>query len=120
MSEERRKRQSEREGDASVEKKKKIRNYSVGLVLLAAAFIAGRYYRHYENHKYDAFAQCLAAKQVKMYGLYYCPHCLDQKEMFGDAFHYVPYVECAVKGTNEETPECIAAGLKQFPSWKFG
>ena len=35
-----------------------------------------------------------------MYGLYWCPHCIEQKEMFGDAFHYVPYVECAIKGSS--------------------
>ena len=63
--------------------------YGVVLILLAAAFVAGRYYR---NHKYDSFAKCLASKQAKMYGLYWCPHCIDQKEMFGEAFHYVPYV----------------------------
>ena len=34
-----------------------------------------------------------------MYGLYWCPHCIEQKEMFGAAFHYVPYVECAIKGS---------------------
>ena len=34
-----------------------------------------------------------------MYGLYWCPHCIEQKQMFGEAFHYVPYVECAIKGS---------------------
>jgi hypothetical protein len=120
MSEERRKRKTERDVGMSDDNKKKIRNYAVVAVLLGCAFIGGRYYRHYQNHKYDGFAQCLAAKQAKMYGLYYCPHCLDQKEMFGDAFHYVPYVECAVKGTSEEAAECKIAGVKLFPSWQFG
>jgi hypothetical protein len=117
MSEERRKRQEERNGGASDGKTKKGLVYGVVLVLLASAFIAGR---HYRNHKYDAFAQCLAAKQTKMYGLYWCPHCIEQKEMFGDAFHYVPYVECAIKGSSEMAPACKAAGLKLFPSWQFG
>jgi hypothetical protein len=55
-----------------------------------------------------------------MYGLYWCPHCLEQKEMFGASFHFVPYVECAIKGSSEMAPECKAAGLKLFPSWQFG
>jgi hypothetical protein len=55
-----------------------------------------------------------------MYGLYWCPHCAEQKEMFGRAFRYVPYVECAIKGGGGITPECKAAGLKLFPSWQFG
>lgn len=118
MSEERRKKQLERESAAPGDpKRKKMLTYGVVLVLLAAAFIAGRYYR---NHKYDSFAKCLASKQAKMYGLYWCPHCIEQKEMFGDAFHYVPYVECAIKGSSELATECKIAGVKLFPSWQFG
>jgi hypothetical protein len=55
-----------------------------------------------------------------MYGLYWCPHCADQKAEFGESFHYVPYVECAIKGSKELTPGCKAAGVKLFPSWQFG
>ncbi len=117
MSEERRKRREERDASARDGKSKKMLLYGGILILLAAAFIGGRYYR---NHKYDSFAKCLAAKQVKMYGLSWCPHCIDQKEMFGDAFHFVPYVECGINVTKEETPECKAAGLTLFPSWQFG
>jgi hypothetical protein len=118
MSEERRKRQQGHDvGGSSDGKAKKFLTYGGILVLLLGVFIAGR---HYRNHKYDSFAQCLAAKQTKMYGLYYCPHCLDQKEMFGESFHYVPYVECAIKGSSDEAAECKVAGVKLFPSWQFG
>jgi hypothetical protein len=117
MSEGRRKRREERDASARDGKSKKMLMYGGILILLAAAFIGGRYYR---NHKYDSFAKCLATKQAKMYGLSWCPHCIDQKEMFGDAFHYVPYVECGINVTKEETPECKAAGLTLFPSWQFG
>lgn len=87
------------------------------VVLFMLAFAGGRYYR---NHKYDSFANCLASKQAKMYGLYWCPHCADQKRMFGSSFEYVPYVECAIRGSRELAPECKAAGVKLFPSWQFG
>jgi len=120
MSEERRKRQQERTDSASnADKRKRLFVYAVIAILLAAAYLAGRYYR---NHKYDSFAKCLASKQAKMYGLYWCPHCADQKRMFGDAFHYVPYVECAVgpPGSGQLAPACQAAGVKLFPSWQFG
>ena len=81
MSEERRKRQQERDGGATVTARRRRFSFMpASLILLAGAFIAGRYYR---NHKYDSFAQCLATKQAKMYGLYWCPHCVEQKEMFG-------------------------------------
>lgn len=118
MSEERRKRQAGREGStASDGKAKKMFSYGVILILVVGAFIGGRYYR---NHKYDAFAKCMATKQAKMYGLYWCPHCIEQKEMFGGAFHYIPYVECAIKGSSEVAPACKVAGVKLFPSWQFG
>jgi hypothetical protein len=115
MSEERRRRQQERE--AKPVDLRKIFTWGGVVILFVAAYYAGWYHR---NHKYDAFAQCLAAKHAKMYGLYWCPHCQDQKEKFGASFRYVPYVECAIKGSRELAPECKAAGVKLFPSWQFG
>jgi hypothetical protein len=116
MSEERRKRRQNREGDAP--KNRKTWRYAIVLALFAVVFLAGRYYR---DHKYDSFAKCLATHQAKMYGLYWCPHCAEQKEMFGAAFRYVPYQECALKEKpGEMAPQCKAAGVKLFPSWQFG
>ncbi|MGO9086334.1 MAG: hypothetical protein ACLQBK_13995 [Candidatus Sulfotelmatobacter sp.] len=118
MSEERRKRQQDRQGaDEGAGNGRKYLKWGGVLLLLLAAFVAGRYYR---NHKYDSFAKCLAARQAKMYGLYWCPHCIEQKEKFGASFRYVPYVECAIKGTSEMAPACKIAGAKLFPSWQFG
>ena len=98
-------------------KSKKALIYVGILILFAAAYLAGLYYK---NHKYDSFAKCLAGKQAKMYGLYWCPHCADQKAMFGSSFKYVPYVECAIRGSKELAPECKTAGVKLFPTWQFG
>lgn len=118
MSEERRKRQQQRQDASPLEgRKKKAFYYILVLFLFAGAYSAGWYYK---NHKYDAFAKCLAARQTKMYGLYWCPHCIEQKEKFGASFRYVPYVECAIKGSKELAPECKIAGVKFFPSWQFG
>jgi hypothetical protein len=117
MSEARRKKQQERVGDSpSSAMSKKSLIWGGIVVLFAAVYLGGWYYK---NHKYDKFAQCLATKQAKMYGLYWCPHCIEQKEMFGESFHYVNYVECAVKGSTEMAPQCKIAGVKLFPSWQF-
>jgi len=75
---------------------------------------------YYSSHRYDDFAKCLTSKQAKMYGAYWCPHCADQKEMFGRSFQYVNYVECAIKGSRELTAACRAANVQHFPSWQFG
>jgi hypothetical protein len=116
MSEERRKRQQTGEKDSS--KTKKVILYVVVAALFVGAYLAGRYY---ENHKYDSFARCLATRNARMYGLYWCPHCADQKREFGSSFHYVPYIECASENDPHElTPACKAAGVKLFPSWQFG
>ena len=116
MSEERRKRQQVSQSDGS--NTKKVILYVVIAALLAGAYLAGRYYK---NHKYDSFARCLATKNARMYGLYWCPHCADQKREFGSSFRYVRYVECASENDPHElTPTCKAAGVKLFPSWQFG
>src|SRR5258707_15637993 len=116
MSEERRKRQQE--GNSGNNSKNRIFLYVIVALLFAGAYLAGRYFK---NHKYDSFAKCLATKNARVYGLYWCPHCADQKREFGSSFHYVPYVECASENDPHElTAACKAAGVKLFPSWQFG
>jgi glutaredoxin len=89
-------------------------------VLIIAAFAAVIYLGlHKRGNRLDGFAKCVAAKQVKMYGAYWCPHCAEQKEMFESSFQYVPYVECGVPGSREEAPLCKDAGIKHFPTWQF-
>src|SRR6266478_565300 len=107
MSEERRKRQMEREGEPNPQARKFL--LWGGIALLFVAVYAAGWYR--KNRHYDAFAKCLATKQAKMYGLYWCPHCIEQKEKFGASFHFVPYEECAIKGSSELAPACKAAGV---------
>src|ERR1700733_885548 len=118
MSEQRRKQQLKRA--PAVERNPPSRKTLMwGAIVLLLVAVYGAWW-YYTNHRYDGFAKCLAAKQAKMYGLYWCPHCAEQKAMFGKAFQYVPYVECAIKDSHELAPACKAAGLKFFPSWQFG
>lgn len=67
------------------------------------------------NADLDAFAQCLADKGATMYGAEWCPHCKDQKKMFGDSWKFVPYVECP-----ENTSLCLAKGIEGYPTWLIG
>ncbi len=118
MSEVRRKRQEERADRSENSFASRDKLIWAGIALILVVAYAGFWY--YNNHRYDGFAKCLASTQTKMYGLYWCPHCAEQKAMFGKAFRYVPYVECAIKGSRELAPACSAAGVKLFPSWQFG
>jgi hypothetical protein len=92
----------------------------VAALVIVAAFAAVIYMGlRKRGSRLDAFAKCLAARPVKMYGAYWCPHCADQKEMFGSSFQYVPYVECGMPGSHDEAPVCKDAGIKHFPTWQF-
>ncbi len=63
----------------------------------------------------DQFAQCLASKNITMYGAVWCSHCQNEKKAFGDSFKYVPYVECP------DNPNfCTEKGITAFPTWIFG
>lgn len=61
-----------------------------------------------------ALAQCLTDSGAKFYGAYWCPHCNDQKDMFGNAVSEIPYVEC-----EDNAAECQAAGITGYPTWIF-
>jgi hypothetical protein len=120
MSEERRKRQQVRERQQEPPDYGKLfRKIGIG-VLIAAAFATAYYLGTRKRiSRLDSFAQCMSTRGAKMYGLYWCPHCEEQKEMFESAFQYVNYVECGMKGEHKEEPSCIQAGVKQFPTWEF-
>jgi len=70
------------------------------------------------NGTYDTLAKCIANTSTTFYGAAWCPHCLEQKNEFGNAAQYLPYVECS-QNPGEEYPVCVAAGIKDYPTWRF-
>ena len=50
-----------------------------------------------------------------MYGLYWCPHCIDQKVMFGDHFSYVTYVECGINEIKGRDPGVQGGRIEVVP-----
>jgi hypothetical protein len=69
--------------------------------------------------KYDDFAKCLSDKEVKMYGAFWCPHCKEQKAMFGSSWKYVKYVECSTPDGKGRLQVCIDANVDGYPTWEF-
>jgi uncharacterized membrane protein/glutaredoxin len=67
-----------------------------------------------------ALARHLREKGAVMYGAHWCPHCAEQKALFGDAAKDVPYVECAADTVNGRPDLCEKAGVKVFPTWVMG
>jgi hypothetical protein len=88
--------------------------YVATALLIVLAIMYSRRPEVVEASPLDGFAQCLASKDVTMYGAEWCPHCKNQKKLFGAAFQYVPYVECP-----ENTNLCIAKGINGYPTWIF-
>jgi len=118
MSQERRERQKERLGTKA--SSRKWRRIAIYAVLIVAAFGLAYYLNNRAQHKHDAFARCLSERGVKMYGAYWCPHCVEQKEKFGASFEYAPYVECGIKGDLHGVSQvCKEAGIKHYPTWQF-
>lgn len=71
--------------------------------------------------KWVALAKALTAQGAKLYGASWCSHCQEQKAMFGDAWKYISYVECAdEKYPNRQTDACAAARIESYPTWIFG
>lgn len=67
----------------------------------------------------DDFAKCVSASGAQMYGAWWCPHCKDQKDMFGSSFKYINYVECSTPDGNSQTPVCISANISTYPTWQL-
>lgn len=67
-----------------------------------------------------SLAQHLKQVGAKMYGAWWCPHCHDQKQLFGEtAAREFPYVECDPKGSNPQPDQCQAAGVESYPTWEI-
>jgi len=65
-------------------------------------------------------AQHLTDSGAVMYGTYWCSACRTQKELFGSAEKYLPYVECDARGRDPQPARCTAAGVKAYPTWSIG
>ena len=85
---------------------------------LTLAFVVSACTVNPPSGQYNAFAQCLTDKGVKMYGAYWCPHCKDQKKLLGDSFSTITYIECAIPGDSSGVVRaCKDAGIDGYPTW---
>ena len=121
MSQERRKRQQDRERKSQPKDHGPLIRKVLKWTAIVGLFVVAGFFGLYKRaHRYDAFAQCTADKGAKMYGAYWCPHCAEQKDDFGAAFKHVTYIECGVKGnTRLQSDACKQANIKHYPTWEF-
>ncbi len=63
-------------------------------------------------------AEHLTKTDAKFYGAYWCPHCIEQKELFGASVRRLPYVECSPSGPNApQATVCKEKDIKSYPTW---
>jgi uncharacterized membrane protein len=68
-------------------------------------------------------AEHLKSIDAKMYGAYWCPHCCEQKRLFGaTAMKELKYVECGEGGQNAQVDVCteMAPAIEKATGEKFG
>ena len=71
-----------------------------------------------EDPMVRALAEHLTDKGVLFYGASWCPHCQEQKRLFGASARRLPYVECSPAGPNApQAPSCNIAGVQSYPTW---
>lgn len=64
--------------------------------------------------EYDDFARCISETGGIMYGTEWCPHCQEQKRLFGNSFRYIAYVDC-----DKNPKSCSENGIEGYPTWLF-
>ena len=65
-------------------------------------------------------AAALSDSGARFYGASWCPHCNEQKAIFGLSADRLPYVECSPGGRQAPPSRtCTAAGVRSYPTWVF-
>lgn len=71
-----------------------------------------------EDPMIRALAEHLTEQGALFYGASWCPHCQEQKRIFGASVDRLPYIECSPAGPNApQLPSCSRAGVSTYPTW---
>jgi thiol-disulfide isomerase/thioredoxin len=100
----------------------KGRGITIFWIILAIVIVGSfgaTYYLKTLPGKYDTLAQCLKDKGAIFYGAFWCPHCQEQKKMFGNSAKLLPYVECSNPDGKTQTQICIDKKVQSYPTWEF-
>ncbi len=89
----------------------------LGIGLIGGAKLLEQKKSAVADGRYTQFAECLAEKGATFYGAFWCPHCQEQKALFGDAASKLPYVECSTADKSAQTQICIDKKITSYPTW---
>jgi len=88
-------------------------------IIIAVGGIGWLIYSQNQPGKLDTFAQCLKDKGAVFYGAFWCPHCQNQKAMFGKSAKLLPYVECSTPDGKVQLQICKDKNIEGYPTWEF-
>jgi membrane-associated PAP2 superfamily phosphatase len=94
--------------------KQLIITIAVIILVIILLLVVGKESAGRNSQNLEAFAQCLAAKNITLYGEDTCAYCQQQLALFGDSSHLVPYIEC-----RREPKKCLEQNIDNFPTWIF-
>src|SRR3989344_1828028 len=92
-------------------------------LIIILFLVAGCSSTKYTKESLDALANCLAEKNVKEYGAFWCSNCAKQQKMFGSSYDIIKsrnvYVECDARGENAQPDLCLEKNVQKYPDWEF-
>lgn len=100
----------------------KTRGVSIAWVIVSLAVVAVVAFAVQESRKpgaLDGFATCLKEKGAVFYGAFWCPHCQNQKQLFGKSKKLLPYVECSTPDGKGQLAVCKDKNITGYPTWEF-
>src|SRR3989344_1104836 len=89
------------------------------VILGLAILIGGISYSRSQPAPSDEFPQCIKDSGAIFYGAFWCPHCQNQKTMFGRSERLLPYAECSLPSGRGQTQNCIDEGIESYPTWQY-
>ena len=67
-----------------------------------------------------SLAKHLRKSGAKLYTVFWCPHCHNQKHRFGkDAASQLDVIECDGRGVNPQAQLCAAKKIRGYPTWEI-
>lgn len=97
-----------------------MKNYTSWAIIgvLVALILGGMVWYSVRPGDYDTFAVCIKESGAKFYGAWWCPHCAEQKALFGKSAVNLPYIECS-NPDRTQNEVCDAAHITGYPTWEF-
>ena len=96
----------------------KIKKNHLKIIFIVFILISSLLYFTTKEDPYKtSVAQYMTENNVEMYGTFWCPACAKQKEIFGNSFKHIDYVECDERGKDAQPEKCDINNIVSYPTW---